>query len=112
MTYWTTLKPLLINFNCLLQYIRKSIQRRYKPFLQTDDFIKEIIIIIIVTAATLYITITERDYIALYAIGKDIAYKNILRKNKKSLKLNSELLTEIGLINLITDLRNNLTNIL
>ena len=87
-------------------------RRRYKPSLQTNDFIKEIIIIIIVTAATLYITITERDYIALYAIGKDITYKNILRRNKKILKPSLELLIKTGSANLITNLRNDLTNIL
>ena len=80
--------PTLINFNCLLQYIRKSIQKKYKPFLQTDDFIKEITIITIVAVAPPYITITERDYIALYIIRKDITYKNILKKSKKSLRLN------------------------
>ena len=52
--------------------------RRYKPFLQTNDFIKEIITITVVTIVTPYITITERDYIALYVIGKDITHRNIL----------------------------------
>ena len=46
------------------------------------------IIITIVTVVTLYIIATERNYIALYIIGKDITYRNILRRNKKSLKLN------------------------
>ena len=41
----------------------------------------------IVTVATLCITTTERDHIALYIIGKDVAYKNILRRSKKSLQL-------------------------
>jgi hypothetical protein len=65
-----------------------------------------------VTAATTLITATERNHIALYAIGKDITYKNILRRSKKSLKLNLKLLIKIGLANLITNLRNNSTNIL
>ena len=112
LTHRITLEPLLINFNYLLQYTRKSIQRRYKPSLQTDDSIKEIIIIIIVTVATPCITATERDYIALYIIGKDVAYRDILKRNKESLKLSLELLIEIDFINLITDLRNNLTIIL
>ena len=86
--------------------------RRYKPSLQTDNSIKEIIIITIVTAATPYITATERDHIALYIIGKDVAYENILKRNKKSLKSSLELLIETGSANLITDLRNNSTNIL
>ena len=42
----------------------------------------------IVAAATPRITVTERDYVALYIIGKDITYKNILKRSKKSLKLN------------------------
>ena len=66
----------------------------------------------IVTAATPCITATERDHVALYIIGKDVAYKNILRRNKKILKLSLELLIEIGLANLIINLRNDSTNIL
>ena len=68
--------------------MRKSIWRRYKPFLQTDNSIKEITIITVVAAVPPYITVTERDYVALYIIGKDIAYKNILKRSKKSLRLN------------------------
>ena len=68
--------------------------------------------ITIVTAAPPYITATKRDHIALYVIGKDITYKNILRRNKKSLKLNLKLLTEINSANLTTNLRNDLINIL
>ena len=59
--------------------------RRHKPSLWIDNFIKEIITI---TAITIVIIATDKDYIALYIIKKDIAYKNILRRNKKSLKLN------------------------
>ena len=66
----------------------------------------------VVTVATPRITVTERDYIALYVIGKDITYKNILKRNKKSLKLSLKLLIETGSVNLMTDLRNDLTNIL
>jgi hypothetical protein len=64
------------------------------------------------TAVTPRITVTEKNYIALYIIGKDVAHKDILRRNKKSLKLSLKLPTEIGLTNLITDLRNDSTNIL
>ena len=92
--------------------MRKSTRRKYKPFLQTDNFIKEIITITVATAATPCTTATERDHVALYVIGKDVAYKDILRRNKKSLKLNLELPIETGLVNSITDLRNDLTNIL
>ena len=41
-------------------------RRRYKPFLQTDNFIKEIITITIAAVVPLHITATERDYVALY----------------------------------------------
>jgi hypothetical protein len=90
-------------------------RRRHKLFLQTNDSIKETItitIITVATAATPCITITDKNYAALYIIKKDITYGNILRRNKKSLKLNLRLLIETGLANLITDLRNYLTNIL
>ena len=81
-------------------------------FLQTDDSIKEIIIITVATIATPYITVTERNYVALYIIGKEIVYRDILRRSKKSLKPSLELLMETDLANLMTNLRNNLTNIL
>ena len=44
-------------------------------------------VITIVTAVTPYITVTDRDYAALCVIKKDIAYGNILKKSKKSLRL-------------------------
>ena len=75
LTYQITLKPLLTNSNCLLRHTRKSIQRRYKLSLQTDDFIKETITITIITVATPYITATNRNHVALYIIKKDIAYR-------------------------------------
>ena len=83
--------------------------RIYKLFLQTNNFIKEIITITIIAVAT---TATNKDYIALYIIRKDITYKNILRRSKKSPKLNLGLLIKTNLVNLITDLRDNLINIL
>ena len=67
--------------------MRKSTQRKYKFFLQTDDSIEEIITITAVAVAPLCITATERDHVALYIIGKDIAHKNILKRSKKSLRL-------------------------
>ena len=42
----------------------------------------------VAAAVPLCITVTERDYVTLYIIGKDIAYKNILKRSKKSPKLN------------------------
>ena len=95
--------------------MRKSIRRKYKLFLQTNNFIKKtttITAITIVTAATPYTTVTNRNHIALYIIRKNITYKNILGRNKKSLKLSLKLLIKIDLANLTTNLRNDLTNIL
>jgi hypothetical protein len=66
----------------------------------------------VATVVTPCITATKRNYVALYVIGKDIAYGNILRRNKKSLKLSLGLLIETSLANLTTDLRNDLINIL
>ena len=90
-------------------------QKRYKLSLQTNNFIKEIITITVITiaiVATLYTTATDKDHVALYIIKKDIAYGNILGRNKKSLKPSLKLPIEIDLVNLTTNLRNDLTNIL
>ena len=90
-------------------------RRRYKLFLWTDNSIEEITTMTVITVATVATpctTITDRDHVALYIIRKDVTYGNILGRNKKSLKLSLELPTEIDLANLITDLRNDLTNIL
>ena len=84
-------------------------QRIYKLSLQTNNFIEEIITI---TVIAIVIIATDRDHVALYIIRKDITYRNILRKNKKNLKLSLELLIETNLINLTTNLRNDLINIL
>ena len=65
-------------------------RRRYKLSLRTDNSIEEIITITaitIITAATPRITATNRNHVALYIIRKDITYGNILRWNKKSLRL-------------------------
>jgi len=65
-------------------------RRRYKLSLQTDNSIKEIITITaitVITAVTPYITATNRNYVTLYIIRKDIAYRNILRRSKRSLRL-------------------------
>ena len=55
---------------------------------------------------------TNKDHIALYITKKNIAYKNILKRSKKSLKLNLGLLIKTNLANLITNLKDNLINIL
>jgi hypothetical protein len=52
------------------------------------------------------------NYVALYITRKATNYKTTPKKNKKSLKLNSGLLIETSLANLITDLTNDLINIL
>ena len=62
-------------------------QRIYKLFLQTNNSIKKITTITVAAAAPPCITATERDHVALYIIGKDITYKNILKRSKKSLRL-------------------------
>ena len=62
-------------------------QRRHKLSLQTNDSIEEIITTTIVITATPHITITEGNYITLYVIRKDVAYRNILKRSKKSLRL-------------------------
>jgi len=65
-------------------------RRRYKLSLQTDNFIEETITITITTVITVvtpYITATNRNHITLYITGKDVAYRNILKRNKKSLRL-------------------------
>ena len=71
--------------------MRKSTRRKYKLFLQTDNFIEEIITITaitVVTAATPCIATTDRNHVALYIIRKNVAYKNILERSKKSPRLN------------------------
>jgi len=41
----------------------------------------------VTTAATPRITATNRNYAALYVTRKDITYRNILRRSKKSPRL-------------------------
>jgi len=65
-------------------------RRRYKLSLRTDNSIEEtttITVTTITTAVTPRITATNRNHVASYIIGKDVAYRNILRRNKKSLRL-------------------------
>jgi len=65
-------------------------RRRYKLSLRTNNSIKEIIIITaitVITAATSCITATDRNHVALFIIRRDITYRNILRRSKKSLRL-------------------------
>jgi len=65
-------------------------RRRYKLSLQTNNSIEETITITITTVTTVVTprtTATDRNYVALYITGKDVAYRNILRRNKKSLRL-------------------------
>jgi len=65
-------------------------RRRYKLSLWTDDFIEEtttMTVTTVTTAVTLCTTATDRNHVASYIIGKDVAYGNILRRSKKSLRL-------------------------
>ena len=52
------------------------------------------------------------NYITLYIIRRTVAYRNIVRKNKKKQRLNLEVLIRINLISLIITLFNALINIL
>ena len=52
------------------------------------------------------------NYVTLYIIRKAADYRTIPKKNKKSLKLSSGLLTKTSLINLTIGLINDLINIL
>ncbi len=52
------------------------------------------------------------NHVALYIIRKAADYVTIPMKNEKSLKLSLGLPTETSLVNLITDLINDLINIL
>ena len=63
-------------------------QRRYKLSLWINNFIEEIITTTIIIVATPYTTATKGNHVALYIIRKDVAHGNILRRSKKSLKLN------------------------
>ena len=66
-------------------------RRIYKLSLQTNNFIKKTITITVITIAitvTFYTTTTNKNHIALYIGGKDITYRNILKRSKKSLKIN------------------------
>jgi hypothetical protein len=64
------------------------------------------------TTTPIPISLYVINYVVLYIIRKAINHKTTLKKNEKSLKLNSGLLTEINLANLITDLINNSINTL
>jgi hypothetical protein len=86
--------------------MRKSMWRRHKLSLQTNNSIKKTITITIITvaiAAAPYTTATNKDYIALYITRKDVTHENIPGRSKKSLKPSLKLPTETGLVNLITN---------
>ena len=60
---------------------------------------------IIIITIPVFISLYIINYVVLYMIRKAVNYKTIPKKNKKSPKLNLELLTETNLVNLITDLK-------
>ena len=73
--------------------------RKYKLSLRTNDFIEEIItttVTTVVTTATPRITVIDRNYVALYIIKKDAAYRNILKRSKKSLRLSLKISLRIA----------------
>ena len=80
LTHQTTLEPLSTNFNRLLQLTRKSMRRRHKLSIRTDDSIEETITTTAITVATA----TERNHVASYVTGKDVAHGDIPRRSKKS----------------------------
>ena len=66
----------------------------------------------ITVTAPIFVSLYIINHVVLYVIRKAVDYGTTLKKNEKSLKLNSGLPTEISLVNLTTDLTNNLINIL
>ena len=66
----------------------------------------------ITVIATAFVSLHVINYVTLYVTKKAADYGTILKKNKKSLKLSLGLLIETSLANLMTDLINNLINIL
>ena len=66
----------------------------------------------ITAIATVFISLYIINHVALYIIKKAADYGTILRKNKKSLKLSLGLPTETNLVNLMTNLINDLINTL
>ena len=67
---------------------------------------------IMTVTAPIFISLYIINHVVLYIIRKAVNHRTTPKKNKKSLKLNLGLLTETNLINLITDLTNNLINTL
>ena len=66
----------------------------------------------ITATVSVFISLYVINHVVLYIIKKAADYGIILKKNKKSLKLNLGLLIETSLANLTTDLINNLINTL
>ena len=67
---------------------------------------------IITATIPVFVSLYIINHVVLYVIKKAIDYGIIFKKNKKSLKLNSGLLIETSLVNLMTNLTNDLINIL
>jgi hypothetical protein len=61
---------------------------------------------------TAFISLYAINHVALYAIRKATNCKTTPKKNEKNLKLSLGLLIETSLVNLITNLTNDLINIL
>ena len=66
----------------------------------------------ITATVPVFISLHVINHVVLYITKKAVDYGTIPKKNKKSLKLNLELLIETSLANLITDLTNNSINTL
>ena len=67
---------------------------------------------IMTITVSIFISLYIINHVILYVTKKAVNYGTIPKKNKKSLKLNSGLLIETNLANLITNLTNDLINTL
>ena len=66
----------------------------------------------ITATAPVFVSLYVINHVVLYIIRKAVNYKTTPKKDEKSLKLNSGLPIETNLVNLMTDLINNLINTL
>ena len=64
------------------------------------------------TTVPIFISLHVINYVVLYVTKKAVDYGTTPKKNEKSLKLSLGLLTKTSLANLMTDLINDLINIL
>jgi hypothetical protein len=80
----TALELSSTNFSLPSQHMRRSMRRRHKLSLQTNNSIEETTTTTKTAAATPRTTAIDRNHVALYATRKDVAHGNIPRRSKKS----------------------------